>query len=237
MTTNPRSLKEVFSHTLYINLDSRPDRLEHVRQELAKIGIGETNAQRISAIKTPNGALGCTLSHIRSLEEAMAADVPCVFICEDDITFTNPPLFRQNLAAFLEIGAAWDVIIVGGNLCPPYGAVTINNGVSNTTANFCCRVFNCQTTTGYIVARHYYSILLANFRKSAEALARGVSGREAAIDISWKSLQPTGAWYMIMPATVTQYENYSDIERRVVQYDALMLDTEKKWLHRSMMNQ
>ena len=230
MATPPKTIDEVFAFNLFINLDSRTDRLENVRNELAKVGI-VANSHRIRAIKTINGALGCTLSHIRCLEEAIAANTPCVFICEDDITFTDPPLLRQNLAAFLVSGLAWDVIIIGGNLVASFSEDNrIVLGAAK-TGPF-CRVANCQTTTGYIVARHYYETLIANFRESAAALARGVLRSEAAIDMSWKRLQPSGAWYMILPATVTQYENYSDIEERVVQYHGLMLDTEKRWLRR-----
>ena len=39
---------------------------------------------------------------------------------------------------------------------------------------------------------------------------------------------------MIIPATVTQYESYSDIEEQVVNYDGLMLDLDKKWLMERM---
>ena len=35
---------------------------------------------------------------------------------------------------------------------------------------------------------------------------------------------------MIIPPTVSQYESYSDIEERVVNYDRLMLDMDKEWL-------
>ena len=227
-STPKKNIDEVFATTFYINLDERTDRLEHVRQELANMGIV---AHRIRAIKTQNGALGCALSHMRCLEEAIACNTPCVFICEDDITFTDPPLLRQNLAAFLGQGLAWDVIIIGGNLVASFNED--NRVVLGAAAGPFCRVADCQTTTGYIVARHYYETLLANFRESATALARGGPGREAAIDITWKRLQPTGTWYMILPATVTQYENYSDIEERVVDYRRLMLDTEKHWLRRA----
>jgi GR25 family glycosyltransferase involved in LPS biosynthesis len=230
MAKLPKTIDEVFAFNLYINLDTRPDRLEHVRNELDKVGI-VANSHRIRAIKTMDGALGCTLSHIRCLEEAIAADAPCVFICEDDITFTNPALLRKNLAAFLVRDLAWDVIIIGGNLVDSFSEDNrIVQGASNTS--IFCRVANCQTTTGYIVARHYYETLIANFRESAAALARGAIRLEAAIDMSWKRLQPSGAWYMILPATVTQYENYSDIEERIVQYHGVMLDTEKRWLRR-----
>ncbi len=34
---------------------------------------------------------------------------------------------------------------------------------------------------------------------------------------------------MITPPTVTQYENYSDIEECSANYDFLMLDMEKTW--------
>jgi hypothetical protein len=56
--------------------------------------------------------------------------------------------------------------------------------------------------------------------------------REFALDMYWKRLQQTGVWLMIIPATVTQYQDYSDIEKRVVNYDHLMLDIQKDWLFR-----
>jgi hypothetical protein len=57
-----------------------------------------------------------------------------------------------------------------------------------------------------------------------------------AIDVFWKVLQRSGNWYMIVPATVTQYTDYSDVEGRVVNYDHLMLDVEKKWLFSNISN-
>ena len=34
----------------------------------------------------------------------------------------------------------------------------------------------------------------------------------------WRPLQTLDKWYMIIPATVIQYENYSDIESRNTNY-------------------
>ena len=34
---------------------------------------------------------------------------------------------------------------------------------------------------------------------------------------------------MLIPPTVSQYESYSDIEKKNVKYDWLMLDNEKEW--------
>jgi GR25 family glycosyltransferase involved in LPS biosynthesis len=213
---------ELLKHTFYINLESRPDRLQHVQQELKKMNI---DAERMNAIKMAEGAIGCTLSHIRCLELAKERQYPHVFIVEDDITFLQPDLLSENLKKFEENTElqCWDVLIIGGNNCPPYTRVT----------DYCIRAFNNQTTTGYIVKSHYYDTLIANFKESAQMLMRNPHNkREYALDMYWKRLQQTGVWLMIIPATVTQYQDYSDIEKRVVNYDHLMLDIQKDWLFR-----
>jgi glycosyl transferase family 25 len=213
----------MFTNTLYINLRERTDRLAHVVAELQKMGI--ENATRIEAIKNVNGAIGCSLSHIRSLMYAREKGWEHVFICEDDITFLQPDVLQSSLNKFVgsTIANHWDVLIIGGNNCPPYTMIE----------DYCCKVSNCQTTTGYIVKRHYYDTLIANFRESVRNLMREPqNGQLYALDIYWKRLQQTDEWYMILPPTVTQYENYSDIERKNTNYNWLMLDIEKKWLFR-----
>ena len=213
---------ELFKHTLFINLASRTDRLQHVQQELKKMNI---DAERINAIKMAEGAIGCTLSHIRCLELAKERQYPHVFIVEDDITFLQPELLSENLKKFesnTEL-KSWDVLIIGGNNCPPYTKIN----------DYCIHAFNNQTTTGYIVKSHYYDTLIQNFKESAQMLMRNPHNkREYALDMYWKRLQQTGIWLMIVPATVTQYQDYSDIEKRVVNYDHLMLDIQKDWLFR-----
>lgn len=213
---------ELLKHTLYINLETRTDRLNHVKKELEKMKI---NGERINAVKTTDGAIGCTLSHIRCLELAKERQYPHVFIIEDDITFLQPELLCENLKKFqenLEL-QRWDVLIIGGNNCPPYMKIT----------DYCIRVGNNQTTTGYIVKSHYYDTLIQNFKESAQKLMRNPHNkREFALDMYWKQLQQNGLWYMIVPPTVTQYQDYSDIEKRIVNYDRLMLDIQKDWLFR-----
>lgn len=210
----------LLEHTLYINLETRTDRLSHVQSELAKIGI--TNAERFNAIRTKSGAIGCTLSHIRCLELAKERGYEQVFICEDDITFLDPRRLLINLDQFAnneEIN--WDMCLIGANNVPPYQTVT----------DYCIRVFYAQTTTGYIVKRHYYDTLIENFKQSAQKLIQNPTDvKKYALDIYWKQLQKQDFWYMITPATVTQYSNFSDIENRVTNYDKLMLDLEKAYL-------
>jgi hypothetical protein len=140
---------------------------------------------------------------------------------EDDFISIFNPIKSALKKAELTKDEIDYVLIIGGNNCPPYEI--IDDG--------CCRVFNCQTTTGYIVHKDYYDVLIQNFRESANHLLREPTNhRQYALDIYWKRLQKTGAWYMILPLSVIQYENYSDIERKSTNYSWLMLDMEKRWL-------
>ena len=210
---------DIFENTFYINLEHRTDRLEHVQNELKKIGI---KGERFNAIKTKSGAVGCTLSHIKCLELAKERNYEEVFICEDDITFTNPKLLLENLQKFCDNeDIMWDVLIIGGNNVPPYKQYY----------HYCARVFNCQTTTGYIVKQDFYDTMIKNFKEGLLNLMKNPENkREYAIDIYWKKLQMENFWYMITPPTVTQYENFSDIEEKHTNYDHLLLDMNKEWM-------
>jgi GR25 family glycosyltransferase involved in LPS biosynthesis len=210
---------DLLKNTLYINLDHRKDRLEHVQLELAKIGVV---GERFPAIQTKSGAVGCTMSHIKCIELAKQRGYEHVFICEDDITFLDPTVFLDHLQKFEDDeDINWDVVIVSGNNAPPFFPVQ----------EYTVRVLNCQTTTGYIVKQEYYDTLLKNFKESAHQLIQDPTKvKEYAADIHWKKLQSQDFWYLIVPLTVIQYENHSDIENRTTDYKDLMLDLDKLWL-------
>ena len=201
----------------YINLASRPDRLAHVTGQLTAMGIV---GERFDAIKTDGGggAIGCSMSHLRCLELARDRGYDRVFVCEDDIVFTDPALLSEQLQKFHESNTRWDVIVVGGNNHHPFTKMN----------DYSIQVRNCQTTTGYVVNRHYYDMLIENFREGIRFLSRTPSNKnEFAIDMYWKRLQSTGAWFMIIPSTVTQLDGFSDIEGLVTRYDHLMLEYDK----------
>ena len=68
---------EDIQHAFYINLESRPDRKKHIEQQLNLLGI---NADRFNAIKLPNGALGCSMSHLKCLEIAKQNNDSCALL-------------------------------------------------------------------------------------------------------------------------------------------------------------
>lgn len=196
-------------HTLFINLQHRVDRLLAVREEFKSLGVQPI---RMEAIRQNPGSVGCTLSHIACLEHAIREQWPRVCICEDDFHVTDPPRFLHHLHACLDELTTWDVLLLGGNIGPPY----VNH-------NHCMQVRNAQTTTAYIVQAHYYHVLLANFKESASMAFQHYPPQQCAIDMHWKRLQAKDLWFILTPLMVTQRPGYSDIEGRVVNYEAAML--------------
>ena len=212
-------------HAIYINLDSRPDRKQHVERQLGIIGI---NAQRFKAIKLQNGALGCSLSHLKLIETAKANNWPHILVVEDDILFTNPSLFIQQCNKFLSTHKEFDVALISGNNVPPYREID----------DTCVQVTKCQTTTGYLVQNHYFDTLIQNYKMGIQNLMREPENhRIYAIDKFWFNLQAIHKWYLIIPLTVTQREDYSDIEKRPTNYARAMLDLDKEAFFKKQMEQ
>ena len=198
-------------------MESRPDRKQHVEQQLSLLGI---NADRFNAIKLPNGALGCSMSHLKCLEVAKQNNWPHLLIVEDDILFLNHNLFKKQFNTFLKNhNNNWDVVLIGGNNRPPFTKID----------DTCIKVSTCQTTTGYLVNGHYFDILIDNFRTGIKKLMLFPEQHTLyAIDKFWFSLQQKDNWFLITPLTVTQREDYSDIEKRKTNYTPLMLDLNKE---------
>ena len=202
---------------LYINLESRSDRRAQVESELKKIGVETPN--RFKAIKLENGAIGCSMSHLKCIELAKERNYECVMVCEDDIEFLNPQLFLSQLQKFLDKNISWDVVLIAGNNMLPYTPVNDN----------CIKILNCQTTTGYIVKNHYYNTLIQNYKEGIQNLMKNPTNNEYKIDKYWFQLQRKDNWYLIIPLTITQRENYSDIEKKVTNFSKYMLDYNKAY--------
>jgi hypothetical protein len=94
--------------------------------------------------------------------------------------------------------------------------------------NTCIQVYHCLTTTGYIVHSHYYDNLISNYKKGIKHLLQYPEKRkEYAIDKYWLELQTKDTWYFLIPPTVVQMENYSDIEKKHTNFKNYMLNYNK----------
>jgi GR25 family glycosyltransferase involved in LPS biosynthesis len=214
------SIKNI-KHAFYINLESRVDRKQHVEEQFSNIGICAT---RFNAIKLTNGAIGCSMSHLKCLEIAKKNNWEHVLIVEDDILFLNPELFKNQLNKFLKNHTNFDVVLIAGNNMPPYQKID----------DSCVKVYRCQTTTGYIVKRHYYDTIMSNIKEGIQKMIKNPEQHvQYAIDKYWFRLQEKDNWFLITPLTVTQREDYSDIEKRHTNYTRAMIDLDKEWIFKT----
>ena len=196
---------------LYINLAHRTDRKEHVIHEIHKICADDSKVHRIDAILTEPGALGCGLSHIKALEYAMAhPEWKTVLILEDDFTFHG-----DDTAA---LSTALRTLMTFPKM--EIGLLSYNHSVLRyeDTSPSIKRVLYSQTTSSYCIRSSYVPTLLQNMRESTTDMRIRGKTHENCVDIHWTILQPHGQWYALFPAIGYQYDNYSDIEKRVTQY-------------------
>jgi GR25 family glycosyltransferase involved in LPS biosynthesis len=179
---------------LYINLDSATSR---------RIIMEKTfpDAIRIPAIYDEKGYLGCTKSHIECIRTAIREGWDAVCILEDDAMIHN----QESMNCLEELlKNPYDVILLGGS------KATFDKSTLRLHSSF--------TTSGYIVAKHYYKTLLSNFE---EGLQQSLKDPRVRIDTYWKLLQQRDQWYIVNPAYIIQRPGYSHIEKKVVDYRSL----------------
>ena len=222
MATELKTVEDI-KHAYYINLEHRTDRKAHVESQLTALGI---EATRFNAIKMDNGAIGCSMSHLKLLQNALDNQFEHILIVEDDITFLNPELFKTQFRRFLELHKNnWDVILFAGNNMPPY----------DTPDDTCVKVTQCQTTTGYLVNGHFLKVLVKNVKMGLTHLVSKPNEHvKFAIDRFWFVLQSASRWFLITPLTVIQRSDYSDIEKKVINYEKIMTDLDKDELLKKM---
>ena len=199
-------------NVLYINLKHRIDRKNHVEEQFKNIGF--QNPQRVDAIPFPIGAIGCSISHLRCLEIAKENNWDHVLICEDDVYFIVPDLLIKQVNTFLKNHGEWDVLFLGGHNQQQYFSVDES----------CVQVHQCQCAFSYLVKSHYYDKLMQNMKEGIEMFIKEPENSSLyAIDRYWFRLQEVDNWYLIVPLSVTQLDDYSDIEKQYTNYHCYLL--------------
>jgi glycosyl transferase family 25 len=167
--------------------------------------------ERFEAIENESGAVGCTLSHIQCLKLAIERDYENVMIIEDDIYFTQPEWIKKQWSKIFDYD--FDVFMLGMNL---FDFEPVDQNI--------IRMLGGGTTTGYIVKKHYYEKLLANYKQGLELLFKTGNKSQYCIDsYAIRTLHHVDRWLAFSNLTVSQVQDYSNIEKRVVNYDCYML--------------
>lgn len=208
------SFEALISNHIYINLDERNDRMIHCEKELKKIGLDRPC--RFSAIKTKVGIVGCGLSHLKCLETAKKEGLPYITIFEDDIVISKPNQLKNIVNRIIKSGVEWDVLCLGGNAFKPHKEEEDDYVVVNRM--YC--------GTAYIVKAHFYDTMIDNIRAGLGKLVE-TGDRKYSWDAWWINLQREYRFLLINPLSVYQREDYSDIEKRNVNYKEVMLNIDK----------
>jgi glycosyl transferase, family 25 len=198
----------------YINLEHRIDRKEHCLHEIRKLDPSLSKTHRIDAIYCKeNGAIGCTQSHIKALQQFMndPTKQTCL-ILEDDATFFSQDSneIHNAISYLFHSISQFDVLLLGTG--------KTNYQYQSTSWKGIHQVLSSQTCSGYIVHRSYAPMLLQNFIESSSKMIQVGYKEEYCCDQFWKQLMRQGKWYALEQRILFQYQNYSDIEKKICDY-------------------
>tara|TARA_B100002019_G_scaffold287679_1_gene300040 strand:+ start:1363 stop:2112 length:750 start_codon:yes stop_codon:yes gene_type:complete len=204
-------------YAFYINLKHRKDRYDNVQQQMK--WWSENRLIRIDAVKNKDGALGCGLSHIKSLKKAKEIaklyNQSYVLILEDDFKWKFDKMKTTNiLNSAIKSNIDWDVITL--ITCTKCGAKIDNTG------NILRKISNSGSTAGYIIKIDYIDTLLNLWEKVMKIRATKNyndkwSKHTTNIDQAWKLLQLTDNWYTTNPTLIRIIEGPSDIYENNIQ--------------------
>ena len=199
----------------YCNLEHRPDRRIEFLGEMEKLGVPAEKIYRINAVYTPGfGLLGCAKSHNLTLKHFLESGKEICAIFEDDFMFSETKETVNNvLTQFFEKKVYFDCLMLGGNILQAV----------QTELPYLKKVYDGQTTSAYIITRHFASILLQLWQEAAQLMEEYILKNQKtyhyySLDIAWKQLQPHSHWFVVEPKFGLQRESYSDIENKITNY-------------------
>ena len=193
----------------YINLEHRKDRDIEIRGELSKIDPTFKKIERFNAISHDNGAIGCALSHIAVLEDAIKHNYENIIVFEDDFELIVPvKIFNKYMNNLFDTVDDFNICTISSNI------FKYNEYIPGII-----ELLNAQTTSSFIVNKQFFHTLKDNFSVSVDNLKMGKPSNKFAIDQYWKILQGKDKkFYGMSKKLAIQRKSYSDIEKKVVNY-------------------
>jgi GR25 family glycosyltransferase involved in LPS biosynthesis len=232
--TNQTKWYDYIDQFVYINLDHRTDRNATMIRELTRMKIPITKFQRIQAVRNERGAIGCTFSHIKSLQLAIEKKWKNVLIMEDDFVFieSNEKVesgiryFFENIVpkvpdwtvVNLSRGASQQMRPIDKDTFAPLDPSNPSSFEKSDTLIW--KADAISSASGYIVNHTFFQTLLNNYREGLVGLMKTYDKPTFACDMYWFPLQRNTNWYIFNPSIGYQYESFSDIEQRMVDYVA-----------------
>lgn len=208
---------DFFDEIYCINLDQRKDRWQQVQKEFKKLGI-EDRVQRFSAIKSEDGRIGLIKSVGEILKKSSEEGLENVLILEDDVKFINNPI--QNLEKALNqlekswIKDNWNLFYLGANTHEKLEIIP-SDPDSELKPSSLIRLKNAFATHALAYNQSIFQKIIKYTINTNKIITLS-----QVLDVYLASvIQTNKKSYMVNPIIATQIESFSDIEKRVVNYD------------------
>lgn len=196
---------DYFDEIYCINLDERTDRWEHAQKEFTKAGILD-RVIRFSAIRDIDGRVGVIKSNVEIVKIAKQKKLKNVLVFEDDFEFIvdNPQqVLQQSLNQVGEI--KWCLFYLGANTHEKLikfkpNLILLRNAFA-------------------VHSMAYSNLIYDEFLMKFENI-KTIRTFDDILDVYLaKKIQDKYVSLMVNPMMTTQMNSYSDIEKRVVNYD------------------
>lgn len=210
----------------YINLDHRKDRQNNFLSWITPLISAEKELIRIPGIyNKEKGYIGCLKSHILTLQTFLQTSTStkneyCI-IFEDDFIPNDIKTFSLNINKIFENNIDFDIIMLSYNSADEF-LIDINDF----DCDFLKRCHYTFTSSGYLLNKKFAKTLLNNFE---ECLKLCIEEEEKTnrktenyyLDVYWNKLinDFNNKWYFFYPKLGKQYENFSDVIHKVVDYE------------------
>ena len=199
---------EFIDKVIYINLDSRQDRRDLMKQFFKEGGIPEDKIVRCPGVLWNPGIVGCAKGHLAAVQMAKKNGWKRVLIFEDDVAWYNFSEGYQKLEKLVEL-PNWDVCFLGGWYCDIKGV----------------QIKACICAHAYIVNEHYYDTLIQNYKEGIEKRLTSDDSMYH-IDVYWIKLQIQHNWIGVIDPMCTQTQSFSDIQNKVEKTKSIVVDTD-----------
>jgi hypothetical protein len=189
----------IFQKAYFINLDSRPDRKQHIEAELSRVGI---DAERISAVSGYKSAV--TESHLLTLIQALKHQKNTL-ILEDDCVFGK--YFNQEK---FNLPYDWDIFYFGANhkIQPKQFSGNLGKAIKPLTA-------------------HSYVVKASSLLKVINVILAEIQSGKIIDEIYSEAIESGSiVAYCAMPNLTWQLPNHSDLEGRFMDYSFMIPERE-----------
>lgn len=217
----------------FVNLDSREDRLTHMKDQLERVGIKATRTRGLLPQEVKNdrtivmerrtpGAIGCWYSQVGIMQAALGMNKHA-FVMEDDLIFCQD--FEDRLA-YIELWMQendWDVFWLGGTFHSP--AYWHCKGPSKMMPDCSAQLgYDMKPTEDPRIVRTYGAFCtyayIVNKKSLDKVLTLLDENIHVSIGIDWAfiKIQPQLKAFAFVPGSVKQMDNESNIGEGVTRF-------------------